>query len=77
MHDWPAEYGDSAHSPFAAMRLGRLRMIDGASDFFPNTTFICEVIISLSMIYRFGVIKDRMNKITTQCGQTQPYHFPL
>ena len=36
MRDWPAEYGDTAHSPFAAMRLGSLRMIDGANNFFPE-----------------------------------------
>lgn len=42
MRDWPAEYGDAAHSPFAAMRLGRLRQIDGANDFFPKNTFRCE-----------------------------------
>lgn len=42
MRDWPAEFGDPAHSPFAAMRLGRLRMIDGANNFFPEQTLKCE-----------------------------------
>lgn len=41
MRDWPAEYGDPAHSPFAAMRLGRLRMIDGANNFFTERIIRC------------------------------------
>lgn len=41
MRDWPADYGEPAHAPFAAMRMGRLRMIDGANDFFTNRTFRC------------------------------------
>ena len=41
MRDWPAEYGDTAHSPFAAMRLGSLRMIDGANNFFPERVQEC------------------------------------
>ena len=42
MRDWPAEYGDSAHSPFAAMRLGSLRMIDGTNNFFTERTLLCK-----------------------------------
>ncbi|XP_076470680.1 tyrosinase-like protein [Babylonia areolata] len=41
MRDWPSEYGDPAHAPFAAMRLGRLRMIDGGNNFFSEQTFRC------------------------------------
>nr|KAG5703473.1 hypothetical protein BaRGS_022522 [Batillaria attramentaria] len=41
MRDWPSEYGDRAHAPFAPMRLGSLRMIDGANNFFSNRTIRC------------------------------------
>ena len=42
MRDWPAEHGDSTHAPFAPMRLGSLRNIDGAQDFFSEEIVRCE-----------------------------------
>ena len=42
MRDWPHDYGHPNHSPFAAMRLGRLRLLDGINNFFPQHTFRCE-----------------------------------
>jgi len=42
MRDWPVEHGDSAHAPFAPMRIGSLRNIDGAQDFFSNEIVRCE-----------------------------------
>ncbi|RUS72185.1 hypothetical protein EGW08_020050, partial [Elysia chlorotica] len=41
MRDWPAEHGDSTHAPFAPMRLGSLRNIDGAQDFFSKEIVRC------------------------------------
>lgn len=42
MRDWPAEHGDSAHAPFAPMRIGSLRNIDGAQEFFSKEIVRCE-----------------------------------
>ncbi|XP_012944489.1 tyrosinase-like protein 2 [Aplysia californica] len=42
MRDWPVEHGDSAHAPFAPMRIGSLRNIDGAQDFFSREIVRCE-----------------------------------
>lgn len=42
MRDWPAEHGDSTHAPFAPMRLGSLRNIDGAQDFFSEEIVRCD-----------------------------------
>ncbi|CAL1548142.1 unnamed protein product [Lymnaea stagnalis] len=42
MRDWPVEHADDAHGPFAPMRLGSLRNIDGAQEFFSREIVRCE-----------------------------------
>jgi len=42
MRDWPEEHGDSSHAPFAPMRIGSLRNIDGAQDFFSKEIVYCQ-----------------------------------
>ncbi|XP_013083785.2 tyrosinase-like protein [Biomphalaria glabrata] len=43
MRDWPVEHGDNTtHGPFAPMRLGSLRNIDGAQEFFSREIVRCE-----------------------------------
>ncbi|XP_046559333.1 tyrosinase-like protein isoform X1 [Haliotis rubra] len=40
--DWPRDWGESAHGPFRAMRLGSLRNIDGQNDFFSTRVLQCH-----------------------------------
>ncbi|XP_059177702.1 tyrosinase-like protein isoform X2 [Physella acuta] len=44
MRDWPVEHGTTSHAPFAPMRLGSLRNIDGAHASFSRDIVQCEPI---------------------------------
>ncbi|KAL8570109.1 hypothetical protein ACOMHN_033788 [Nucella lapillus] len=48
MRDWPTDYGEPAHAPYASMRLGSLRMIDGANNFSDHTLHCMDSAVSCS-----------------------------